>query len=128
MLNLDSEITFKTSRSGGKGGQHVNKVSSKVELDFDVVNSSVLAVEQKELVLKNLANRITKTGVLQIVVQSGRSQLANKEIAKEKFYSMIEFALRPKKKRFKTKPTKSSNQKRLDSKRKRSQKKIIRKK
>lgn len=106
----------------------MNKVSSKVELDFDVVHSAIFTAEQKELVLKNLSHRITKDGILQFVVQSERSQFSNKEIAKEKFYSMIESALRPKRKRFKTKPTQSSKQKRLDSKKKKSEKKKIRKK
>lgn len=98
-----------------------------MELDFDVLNSVILTGEQKELVSKNLSHRITKTGIFQLIVQSERSQFSNKEIAKEKFYSMIEFALRPKKKRVRTKPTKSSKQKRLDSKKKISEKKKIRK-
>ena len=127
-LNLDSELTYKTSRSSGKGGQNVNKVSSKVELDFNVLNSCILTVEQKQIIFKNLSHRITKTGILQMVSQSERSQLSNKEIAKKKIYSLIAAALRPKKKRQATKPSKSSKEKRLKSKKKESQKKKFRRK
>ena len=67
---LDSEFSFKTSRSGGAGGQNVNKVSSKVELDFDVVNSSLLNGEQKEIILFKLNKKITKEGFLQIISQT----------------------------------------------------------
>ena len=128
MLNLDPEISFKTSRSSGKGGQNVNKVSTKVELDFDVAESAILTAGQKELIFTKLRHRITKTGILQMVAQSERSQSANKEIAIQKFYAAIWFALTPAKKRFKTKPTRSSKEKRLDSKKKISEKKGLRRK
>ena len=103
-LNFVSELTFKTSRSGGKGGQNVNKVSSKVELNFDVFNSTLIDNEQKRTILQKLDKRINKEGILQIIVQSERSQLLNKQIAIQKFYELIRKSFVQQKKRIATKP------------------------
>ena len=116
MLHLDSEIFFRFSRSSGSGGQHVNKVSTKVELNFDVADSKLLTNEQKQLVLSKLKNKISKDGILKIVSQESRSQLTNKEIALKKFQALITSCFQKKKKRIHTKKTKSSKEKRLQKK------------
>jgi len=115
--DLSSEFQFLTSRSSGPGGQNVNKVNSKVELRFDVQNSSLLSDDQKEILLKKLATKITAEGILSVVSQRDRSQLANKEDAIEKLYLLIEKALKPIKPRKNTRPTKGSVERRLTTKR-----------
>lgn len=120
---LYQEVTFKTSRSGGAGGQHVNKVSSKVELTFDVNKSSLFSEEQKSIIFFKLASRIDNEGLLHLQCDETRSQLKNKEIVFERFLKLISTALKPVKKRKPSKPTKSSIKKRLDSKKKLSEKK-----
>ena len=110
---LENEITYKASRSGGAGGQHVNKVSTKIELDFDVHNSNILTDEQKEVILKKLASKITKDGILQIVSQSERSQLRNKKVVLDKFREMIADCFRVSKVRKPTKIPRAVKEKRL---------------
>lgn len=120
---LYQEVTFKTSRSGGAGGQNVNKVSSKVELIFDVDNSAQFTEEQKEIIFLKLANRIDNEGLLHLQCDETRSQLKNKEMVFERFLNLIKLALIPVKKRKPSKPSKGSIKKRLDSKKKLSDKK-----
>ncbi len=124
--NFFEEFVFKASRSGGKGGQHVNKVSTKVELFFDVKNSLVLTNDEKRIILRKLKNKIDKKGLLRIVSQSERSQIMNKKRVAKRFYEIIEKALKKKKVRKKTKPTQLSKVKRLTSKKIISTKKKLR--
>ena len=115
--DLSSEFQFLTSRSSGPGGQNVNKVNSKVELRFDIPNSIFFSDEQKATLLSKLSAKITSDGILIVVSQLDRSQLSNKEDAIKKIYQLLYKALLPVKKRKNTKPTKSSVEKRLTSKR-----------
>lgn len=115
--DLSSEFQFFTSRSSGPGGQNVNKVNSKVELRFDIQNSVLLTNEQKEILLLKLASKVTADGILIVVSQRDRSQLVNKEDSVKKIYTLIFKALTPQKARKSTRPTKSSIEKRLQSKR-----------
>ena len=129
IINRDfsKEFKFSASRSGGPGGQNVNKVSSKIELRFNINESCILTEEEKEIIISKLATRINNDGELVIVSQSERSQLGNKEKAIEKFYNLVGKALRPVKKRKPTKPSKASQEKRLDKKKVNSERKQRRK-
>lgn len=113
MENLLSEVSFKTSRSGGSGGQHVNKVSTKVELNFDVLESKALTDEEKALISEKLASRLTSDGILQVISQSERSQLRNKKVAMEKFQELIQACFIVPKKRKPSKVPRRVKEKRL---------------
>ena len=125
--NLESEFVFSTSRSGGPGGQNVNKVSTKVELRFSVFITLLFSETEKELILKILKNKINKEGELILVSQSERTQLMNKKVAIEKFYDLISKALKVPVKRKSTRPTLSSKIKRVEKKRSRGGIKKLRK-
>ena len=122
------ELNFKAVRSSGSGGQHVNKVSSKIELTFDLVNSLVFSEQQKDRLLIKLQNRLTKEGVLILQCGESRSQHKNKEIIIKRFLSIMDAALIIPKKRIRTKIPKSVIRKRLKNKRNLSKKKANRKK
>lgn len=121
-----SEWKFTMSRSSGKGGQNVNKLSTKVELHFDYLNSNLLTDEQKDLVAKKLGGFINKEGILKILSQEDRSQLLNKRNTIEKFYELLERAFKKKKKRIPTKRSKQSKENRLKAKKIHSEKKKTR--
>lgn len=124
---LQKEVSYRTSRSGGAGGQHVNKVATKVELIFDVCNSSVLSEKDKDIILAKLGNRISQEGLLSLQCDTSRSQLKNKELVFKRFLELIKVALIPPKKRKPTKPSQSAIKKRLSDKKKHSDKKMNRK-
>ncbi|MCL7988999.1 aminoacyl-tRNA hydrolase [Sphingobacterium sp. lm-10] len=124
---LSNEIWFKTARSGGAGGQHVNKVESKVMLFWDVKNSRYFEDHQKNTLLSRLGNRISNDGVLLLESSQSRSQLENKEDVTQRFFVLLEEALKPVKKRIPTRIPKSKVLKRLDRKKKQSEKKKQRK-
>lgn len=121
-----SEISFRTSRSGGKGGQNVNKVSSKVELNWNIQASSLITDEQRETLLNKLSHKITKDGVLQIISQTHRTQLGNKQLVLEKLDELLESAFKVVKKRKETKVPKGVKERRLLVKKKKAEIKKLR--
>ncbi|MEI8226350.1 MAG: alternative ribosome rescue aminoacyl-tRNA hydrolase ArfB [Bacteroidota bacterium] len=125
--NLENEFVYSTSRSGGPGGQNVNKVSTKVELRFSLLSTSFLSETEKEITFKKLKNKINKEGELLIVSQSERTQLLNKKAVTEKFYDLVSKALTLPLKRRSTRPTLTSKIKRLETKRNRGFVKKLRK-
>ena len=122
------ELTFITSRSSGPGGQNVNKVNSKVTLKWDLAHTSILNADQKEIVFKKLASRITTEGVLMITSQDKRSQLENKAAVLSKLDQLLIKAFAPTKLRKATKPTKAAKHKRIKTKKLHSEKKQWRQK
>ncbi|MFT3793579.1 alternative ribosome rescue aminoacyl-tRNA hydrolase ArfB [Flavobacterium sp.] len=123
-----TEVSYKAVRSGGAGGQNVNKVSSKVILNFDVNASQSLSDEEKALLLKNLATRLTNENILILNADDDRSQLKNKAIVTQRFLEMIQKALVIPKKRKATKVPRSVIEKRIKAKRNQSEIKQSRRK
>jgi ribosome-associated protein len=117
--NFESEIEYRTSRSSGKGGQHLNKTESRVSLFFDVDQSQVLTLGEKERILQTRSSLLNQGKVIQVDVEESRSQWRNKKIALARFYDFLESALIVKPKRKPTKPSKSAERKRLKEKKKR---------
>jgi len=126
--DLQKETSYKASRSGGKGGQNVNKVSSKVELLFSVNDSALFNEEEKQLLNNKLQSRFNKDGLVQVICDEERSQYLNKEKAVERLVVLLTKALHQPKKRKPTKPKKSAKAARLNTKRIQGEKKEGRKK
>ena len=116
----EEELWFTASLSSGPGGQNVNKVNTRVTLWFDVSNSPSLSQEDKELIISRLGTRISKDGVLRVISQQTRSQLANREVAVERFVELLGTALKQAKVRRKTGLSKAAKLRRLEEKRQRS--------
>lgn len=126
--SLLSSVSFKTSRSGGKGGQHVNKVSSKVELNFDLEGSDLFDADQKQRIRDKITGRFTADGMIQVISEEDRSQYQNKENSLDKLFKLIKAALYQPKPRKATKPKRSAIEQRLKTKQQVALKKISRNK
>ena len=127
MKNFEHELSYKTSRSSGSGGQNVNKVETSVTVLWKVEDSAVFTESEKERILLKLKNKINAEGILQTTVSESRTQLQNKKIATEKIQELVNKSLIVHKKRIATKPSRAKVEMRLESKKKLSEKKENRK-
>jgi ribosome-associated protein len=127
MLSIPrSELEFRTSRSSGAGGQHVNKTSSRVEISWNILGSIALSEEQRELLMQRLGSRVSEEGAVRVVASDTRSQLRNRQAAEQRLGDLIAKSLTVQKKRKPTRKPRAANEARLTEKKKHSDKKRIR--